>query len=165
MQDKNPLVFRTEEIRAKGGLNASLAPDAAEFSDVFEVPGALKRLELELDFSVGGDSVLLEGKIKADLELPCSRCGEQFTRSYEDSFDEVYPNSLEYIDTREVIRETAGMLAPIKVLCAEGCRGRCPVCGCNRNQKQCGCRPEGTSAFEALKDFKPGGPGGSKRKL
>lgn len=165
MADNNPLVFKYEDIRAGGGLNVKLSLETALFADAFETPGALKKLDLELDFSVGGDSVLLEGKVKAELELPCSRCAEPVTRTFEDAFDEVYPDTVEYIDTREVIRETAGLLAPIKVLCADDCRGRCLVCGCNRNKKQCGCRAEKTGAFDALKDFKPGKPGGKKQKL
>lgn len=162
MQDKDPLIFKYEDIKAKGGLNARVSPDAAAFADAFDRPGSLKKLEVELDFSVGGDSVLLEGKVRAELELECSRCDEPVARSFEDSFDEVYPDSLEYIDTREVIRETAGLLAPIKVLCAEDCKGRCPACGGNRNKKACGCRLEKTSQFEALKDFRPGKPGDKK---
>ncbi|MDD2804385.1 MAG: DUF177 domain-containing protein [Elusimicrobiales bacterium] len=163
MQEKDPFIFKYEDIVAAGGLNANLAPEPALFADAFEKPASLKKLEIELNFSVGGDSVLLEGVVRAGLQLDCSRCGEPVTRTFEDAFDEVYPDTVEYIDTREVIRETAGLLAPIKVLCAEDCKGRCLVCGANRNSKACGCRQEKAGSFEALKDFKPGKPGGKKK--
>ena len=110
--------------------------------------------------------MLLEGKVRGVLELLCSRCAEPLTRVFEDSFDEVYPDTVEYIDTREAVRETAALLAPLKVLCAEDCKGRCLVCGINRNKAACVCRPEHASPFEALKDLKverPGKPG--KKKL
>jgi uncharacterized metal-binding protein YceD (DUF177 family) len=162
MQEKDPFVFIYEDIVAAGGLSATLAPEPALFADAFENPGSLKKLELELVFSVGGDSVLLEGVARATLQLDCARCGEPVLRTFEDSFDEVYPDTVEYIDTREVIRETSALLAPLKVLCAESCKGRCLVCGVNRNTKPCGCRQEKTVSFEALKDFKPGKPGGKK---
>ncbi len=154
MAEKDPLVFKYEDIKEGGGLNLklSLTPDA--YADAFDKPGALKKLDLEMDFSVGGDSILLEGRISAELELDCARCGEPLTRAFSDAFDEVYPDSLEYIDTREVIRESAGLLAPIKVLCAEDCKGRCLVCGANRNVKKCGCTADMTNKFSALKDLK-----------
>jgi uncharacterized protein len=154
MEDNNPLVFKYADIVDSGGHNVKLSLPAADYADAFERPDTLKRVEIELDFSVGGDSVLLEGRASAVLALDCARCGEPVTRSFEDAFDEVYPDSLEYIDTREVIRESAGLLAPIKVLCAEECKGRCLVCGANRNVKQCGCTADMTNQFSGLKDLK-----------
>ncbi len=154
MQQKDPFVFSYAEIKAEGGRRAVISPQPAAFADAFETPDALKKLDVELDFSVGGDSILLEGKVKAELSLQCSRCGDPVTRSFEDSFDEVYPDTVEYIDTREVIRETAALLAPIKVLCAENCKGRCLVCGINRNRQTCSCKPDHASPFEALKGLK-----------
>lgn len=154
MEEKDPFVFSYADIREKGGLNVSLAPAPALFADVFESPETLRKLKVDLDFSVGGDSVLLEGRIKAELELFCARCGDPLARALEDSFDEVYPDSLEYIDTREVIRENVALIAPMKVLCADACKGRCLVCGTNRNRKPCGCRTGKTSPFEGLKDLK-----------
>ncbi len=162
MREQDLLVFKYSEIKEQGGLSVRLTPSPALFSDVFERPGALKKLELDLAFSVGGDSILLEGKVRAELDLECSRCGDSLTRSFEDSFDEVYPDSLEYVDAREVIRETSALLAPIKVLCSESCKGRCPLCGANRNRVSCGCKLDIPGQFAALKGLelkKPEKPG------
>lgn len=164
--ENSQLVFKYADIREEGGRRVELSLPPAAFADAFDSPGALKKLDAVLDFSVGGDSILLEGRVSALLELECSRCGEPVTRVFEDSFDEVYPDSLEYIDAREAVRETAALLAPIKVLCSDDCKGRCLVCGANRNKQACGCKPEKASPFEALKDLKvdrPGKPG--KKKL
>ena len=166
--ENSPLVFKYSDIKEEGGRHAELSLPPAQYADAFDAPAVLKKLDLELDFSVGGDSVLLEGKVTALLELECSRCGEPVARVFADSFDEVYPDSLEYIDAREPVRETAALLAPIKVLCSEACKGRCLVCGGNRNKQACGCRQEKASPFEALRDLKnlkadrPGKPGKKK---
>ena len=152
--EHSQLVFKYSEIKEEGGRHAELSLAASAFADAFDAPDTLKKLDVELDFSVGADSILLEGRVRARLELPCSRCGEPVLRDFEDSFDEVYPDSLEYIDTREAVRETAALLAPIKVLCSESCKGRCLVCGVNRNKQQCSCRAERATPFEALKDLK-----------
>lgn len=163
MEEQSPLVFKYEDVKAAGGLNVALALAPADYADAFEAPAALKKIALVMDLSVGGDSILAEGRLKAELQLDCARCGEPLTRSFEDSFDEVYPDSLEYIDTREVIRETAALLAPMKVLCADDCKGRCLVCGANRNVRPCGCKAESASPFGALRDLKLGKPGKPKK--
>lgn len=154
MQENDPLIFKYEEIEAEGGLNVKMEPALAGYADLFDRPVSLKQLSLELDFSVGVDSILLEGRVSAELEMECSRCVEPLVRAFEDSFDEVYPDTVEYIDTREVIRETVGLLAPIKVLCAENCKGRCLVCGTNRNKQACACKAEKAGTFDALKGLK-----------
>ncbi len=154
MTENSPLVFKYADIKAEGGLNVKLSPSPELYADAFDSRTTLKRIDLELDFSVGGDSILLEGKVSAELQLECSRCADPVTRVFEDSFDEVYPDTVECIDAREVVRETAGLLAPIKVLCSETCKGRCLVCGINRNKQTCSCKTDKTSPFEALKGLR-----------
>jgi uncharacterized metal-binding protein YceD (DUF177 family) len=156
MQENDPLVFEYADIEEKGGLELKLALDPALYADAFDRPDILRKVRAELNFSVGGDSILLEGKVYAEMQLECSRCTDPIARAFEDSFDEVYPDTLEYIDTREVIRETIALLAPIKVLCSETCKGTCLVCGINRNRQTCGCTTGNFSAFNALKGLKLG---------
>ena len=48
---------------------------------------------------------------------------------------------------------------PVKVLCKEDCKGICPVCGANRNEKDCGCDtvvldPRMQQFQDVFKDFK-----------
>ena len=158
MTQNDPLVFKYADIREAGGLNVVLKLPAASYADAFDPPARPRTLSAELNFSVGGDSILLEGKVTAELELECSRCGDPVSRTFADSFDEVYPDSLEYIDTRDIVRETAALLAPMKVLCSENCKGRCLVCGANRNRKVCGCKADRPSPFEKLKGLNLPGP-------
>ena len=154
MTENSPLVFNYADIKAEDGLRVTLTPDPADYADLFDRPGTLKNLTLELEFTVGGNSILLAGSVTGELELECSRCAEPVTRSYTDSFDEDYPDTVEYIDTREVIRETVGLLAPLKVLCSADCKGRCLVCGIDRNKKTCGCSSGNPNAFNVLKKLK-----------
>ena len=39
------------------------------------------------------------------------------------------------------MREQIVLGLPLKPLCREDCRGRCPSCGKNRNTGPCGCPP------------------------
>ncbi|MDD5207792.1 MAG: DUF177 domain-containing protein [Elusimicrobiales bacterium] len=154
MQEKDPLIFNYLDIKEEEGLNLRLEPPVAGYAALFDPPVTLKKVSLELNFTVGLDSIFLEGKASAELEMICARCAEPIVRTFEDSFDEVYPDTVEYIDTREVIRETVGVLAPIKVLCSDSCKGRCLVCGINRNKLVCACRSEKANAFDGLKGLK-----------
>jgi len=154
MQETDPLIFKYLDIVEEGGLRLTLEPAPAGYADLFERPGILKKLSLELNFHVGVDSIVLEGRASAELALECSRCTDPVTLSLADTFDEVYPDTVEYIDTREVIRETIGLLAPMKVLCSDSCKGRCLVCGINRNRQTCSCKAEKASPLEGLKGLK-----------
>ncbi|RJQ46404.1 MAG: DUF177 domain-containing protein [Gaiellales bacterium] len=48
----------------------------------------------------------------------------------------------------------AGMLPP-KILCFEGCKGLCDLCGANLNEAQCGCERPSDSRWDKLKEWKP----------
>jgi uncharacterized protein len=41
-----------------------------------------------------------------------------------------------------MIREQLHLVIPMKRLCRDDCRGLCPRCGTNRNEKTCGCSLE-----------------------
>jgi len=54
----------------------------------------------------------------------------------------------------------------MKVLCSDECKGRCLVCGINRNRQTCDCNTGRTTAFDVLRSLKiddQGKPG--KKKL
>ncbi|MFA6435160.1 MAG: DUF177 domain-containing protein [Elusimicrobiales bacterium] len=162
MEKDYGLVFNAAAIREKGGLAVKRALDAGLFAAVLDAPACVKKASMELVFSVGDGSLLLEGLVKADLDLQCARCGELFTAPFSETFDEVYEDSVESIDVCGPLTESVAVMTPLKPLCAADCKGLCQVCGGNRNHKICACVPEcgpgsGTggkeSPFRALKDL------------
>lgn len=153
MQENDPLVFKSSEILEKGALKLELTPSTAFFADVFDSPGMLASLSVELSFSVVEGGILLEGRVGAELNLECARCSAPVTRVFSDSFDELYPDTVECIDARGPVRETAGTLAPLKVVCSEGCKGRCPMCGADLNKQACSCVAENNMPFKALNEL------------
>jgi len=52
----------------------------------------------------------------------------------------------ETVDLEALVREQIILLAPLKPLCSEGCRGLCPTCGVNLNQETCSCKVENASS-------------------
>lgn len=103
----------------------------------------------------------LVGHVKTTLELPCSRCLEPFTLPVDQTFDlryqphaqntgegerEIEEDDLttafyenDEIDLGQLMREQFYLALPMKPLCAEDCKGLCPVCGKNLNREMCDC--------------------------
>jgi DUF177 domain-containing protein len=46
------------------------------------------------------------------------------------------------IDLTELILETVILDYPRYLKCSEDCKGLCPLCGCNLNEKSCNCRQQ-----------------------
>ena len=43
------------------------------------------------------------------------------------------------VNLSDIVREQVLLAVPMKVICQPDCRGLCPVCGANRNVRQCDC--------------------------
>jgi len=169
-QKEDGLVFDAARIREKGGLKVSRALPTDVFAGLLKVPDEVSGASVDLAFSVGGESLLLEGTVKAALRLECARCGAPFTADFSETFDEVYEDTVESVDVRGPLRESVALMPPLKPLCAEDCRGLCRVCGGNLDLKACGCAESGPAQeekrnagrFEALKGFSALPPGEKK---
>jgi len=131
---------------------------------------------LEFDIHKDKDKFRLEGTVRTELELQCSRCLEPFRMPVDAQFDLRYlPASAmstdvetpiededletsyyrdDQIDLNEMLREQFYLALPMKPLCADGCRGLCSQCGANLNLTTCGCETGRTDPrLAALKDL------------
>ena len=134
----------------------------------FDPPGDDYRVaspvELSMDVEkVGGDVFRAVGRVKARLELNCSRCLEPLQVPVDAAFDLQYVPQMENagegereigeedlatayyrdgtLDVGDLLREQFELALPMKPLCSEACRGLCPQCGANLNRAECGCAP------------------------
>lgn len=106
-----------------------------------------------------------EAQVSYTLSMPCDRCCEETTRTYERVFrhrlvrelageedgDEVPADEDGCLDPEELIREDVSLDLPAKFLCREDCKGLCPRCGKNLNLGPCGCGREIDPRLEALR--------------
>lgn len=92
------------------------------------------------------DSYLLQGKLKGEIVLQCSRCLENFDYKINLKIDKEIlkkdVNDPERIDISDIFIENILLNIPIKVICKENCQGLCPVCGKNLNKGSCDCKIE-----------------------
>jgi len=102
--------------------------------------------------------VLVRGRVRAAVPLICSRClipfeadagvpvEEEFslTPVGADEGGELSPEDFaswvgpgHEVDLTEVVRQSLQMSVPMAPLHADDCRGLCPVCGTNWNERRC----------------------------
>jgi uncharacterized protein len=128
--------------------------------------------------TLGGDAFGVTGRVRARLEVVCSRCLEPFEVPVDAEFDlryvsqsantgeaeqEIGDDDLAtafyregMLDLVELMREQFVLALPMKPLCAEDCRGLCAECGTNLNKGQCGCTPRWEDPrLAALKSLLP----------
>jgi uncharacterized protein len=109
--------------------------------------------------------LLVQGRFGAQIELECARCLTAFWRRIDWGLTELFAFNRSgvsdsglllpedaHIDLGPLLREYALLEVPISPLHAVDCRGLCPVCGQDRNVRDCGHQPpEPESPFSALK--------------
>jgi uncharacterized protein len=120
-------------------------------------------VELAFDIHKDKDKFRLVGRVRAELELTCSRCVEPYRFPVDAEFDqrylpasdasttadtEVEQDDLEtsyyendQIDLSELMREQFYLALPMKPLCRDDCKGLCSQCGTNLNTGTCDCAP------------------------
>jgi DUF177 domain-containing protein len=129
-------------------------------------------LEAKLDKIERRVRVAVHGR--AELTVPCGRClvpadeyvdeprGEkdQITGPVAGSFDpgqaeeDVYKGKV--IDLDPIVREQLLLAVPTYPVCKDDCKGLCPVCGANLNDRECGCdRHVPDPRWAGLKNVKP----------
>jgi uncharacterized protein len=122
------------------------------------------RLSCRLE-RVDGESVHVRGELQAALDLECNRCLATYALPVHQDLDLFYlPHRPEAegeeeedevelgdhdlvvayhdgtrLDLGEMVREQIFLSVPMKRLCRQDCKGRCPSCGADLNTKPCGC--------------------------
>jgi uncharacterized protein len=102
--------------------------------------------------SLDGGSLAATGSVRAEWVGECRRClGEargQVTVEVRELFErgsdgeETYPVQGDQIDVEPLVRDAVLLDLPLAPLCREACAGLCPVCGANKNDLDCGHRPD-----------------------
>lgn len=162
------MLLDLSRLRGGGGrIDRQDPPDA--FDSTAEDFRVVTPVVFGADVQKDREKVRLVGRLTAELELPCSRCLEQFRVSVDTPIDLLFlpasgetsaenvddddrqlsqddANASFYedetIDLAQVMREQFYLALPMKPLCREDCQGLCPVCGINRNTATCSCQAE-----------------------
>ena len=135
----------------------------------------IKNLKLKLNVQNSDDEYFCQGRLEATVQLECARCVKTFEKQLVTDVDFIvspegrnrakeeniiddedylyYDNDL-CADLWEILRQALILAVSMKPLCEENCRGFCPVCGGNRNKKQCNCRNDNSrNQFAELRNL------------
>ena len=138
---------------------------------------------VELNLNRIGGMIEVKGRVATKVESSCGRCLNSFSIDLDESFvltftnepftihdegadDEegleltaeelgLIPFAGESIDLTAAIGEQLFLALPLRPLCSAECRGLCPYCGIDLNEKKCECTPpDFNNKFSALKNVK-----------
>ena len=114
-----------------------------EFVDLKYASG----LHLQGEVLKGQETLHFWGSLSAQIEHLCARCLEAVVRPMDLPFDLYYEiQGKESIDTTDDLREVLVLDHPIHFYCRPDCKGLCPQCGVNLNEKTCRCDLSGESS-------------------
>lgn len=101
------------------------------------------------------------------LNATCANCLKSIEKEFSLPFNHVIVRELNDTENDELIYAeddtivldelvTSDVLLniPFKILCKDDCKGLCPICGADKNENPCDCKPKsGNSHFSALKEL------------
>jgi uncharacterized protein len=159
MHEKNlPALMRIQLASLSDGSHAyhfDAVPADLGLPEQFRAP-----ITVEVALEKSGNQIALRTTVRGAGRFVCDRCLGEFPRDLAASYHMVYvrdpaeaerfdpaevqvlPPAMTVIDLAEDVRQTILLSVPLKLLCAEECRGLCPSCGTNRNTGSCECREE-----------------------
>jgi len=118
---------------------------------------SIDKTMLGLDIQKSDEEYYCQGQLEAEVSLECARCLEPIKQKLTnetdfivspfnqdgnmtaDDEDRVYYDSELRADLWEIVRQTVILAVSMKPLCRDDCRGLCPQCGTNLNEKKCRC--------------------------
>ena len=150
--------------RPSGTFSHTYQDDELEFND--ERVRLLEPPEVSREITRKGNQIILNGRLTARAQVDCDRCLKSIELPLRTEFNLQYVTAGDYatthaaeleetdlalsvfdgetIDVDEIVREQVLLAVPTRSLCREDCKGFCPVCGADRNLKECGCQTEDT---------------------
>ena len=118
--------------------------------------------------SAGASRFYFSGVIEGSVATICRRCltavtapvNEEvhllFARAGDEEIDDpdvyVIGDRTRELDLRPSVREQWLLAVPAFVLCQEDCKGLCPHCGADLNQRACDCEPASDDRWDALRN-------------
>lgn len=141
--------------------------------DSHETGGGIVLIDFLGDIHIEGEiqnnhgMLTVTADITGQLDAKCYRCLKSVVRPFlinmEEEFERAnssesldrYKYSGYVLDISQAIIDSIYLNIPQRILCDSGCRGLCPNCGCDLNEKECKCTKESgkDTSFSALSDL------------
>lgn len=178
----NPVIVALDERLANPGdtlpLVGHLSEDSYSLGEHdFTLPNGI---DYDVSLTNAGEGILVTGVVRTHVEGVCDRClepaefdvasevdeyflfeepAEEVSEDDDDALDYFVVNPDNTIDLSDALMSAIIMETPFVVLCDPDCKGLCPVCGENLNERDCGHAQEAerervaSSPFAVLADL------------
>ena len=103
-----------------------------------EAGKALLKADLQLVLQAACDRCLTEVSVPLTLHAERVVYSPETVEKAEEADDQIFVDEYE-LDVEALAHDMIIGNWPAKILCREDCQGICPVCGQNRNLRDCGC--------------------------
>lgn len=126
---------------------------------------SLYKVLIKFDVTFDNPNVIVGGVISCFIRGNCDRCLKSLDTRIELPFNQifykdeavdedqyVYTSSL--LDVTQAVTDEVVLSLPMSLLCKEDCKGLCPKCGCDLNERQCDCDTARDNPFSILKNLK-----------
>ena len=153
------LVNLSDVLTSEGKtISEEIAVDMTAFSNGTDTYQIKEKPPVAFTFTnIGEGKARVEGSGRFVFAAMCDRCLTDVDVPMELSFDRVVfsPEKLAededaeaddqtfmdgyQLDTEAFVHDEIIVNWPVKILCKDDCRGVCPVCGQNLNERECGC--------------------------
>jgi uncharacterized protein len=105
--------------------------DDCSYAEPVHLSGSARRMK---------DSLFVNGKLTSTCTITCSFCLARSPNKVSESFDFIYDiKDKREVDITDDVREIFILKHPYQYRCKEDCKGLCPRCGTNLNEKTCRC--------------------------
>jgi len=154
----------------------SIYADSCELARLDDLVVQVRAAHADLDIQKAADEYYCQGQVAARVVVECARCLGKFETELAGEVDFVVCSQQEATRHREVdeedyvcfegndlrvdivvpVRQALVLSMPMKPLCSEDCRGLCPKCGANLNERTCDCKNETPDPrWDGLKNLFP----------
>jgi len=179
IEDIGDLMGQVKKVNDEVKIRISgLSNGLHEYNFIHESPAIgldgnfLKQVEIDARIDKTANQIYLKTNIKTSGLFQCDRCLDEFEQPISASYQIFYlyndvesekasPDELQiispdtvYLNLTEDIRQTVLLSVPLKLLCAEDCKGLCRMCGTNWNHRSCECHEDvDDPRWQGLKDL------------
>lgn len=146
------MVIDVRKLKFSGKTETDFQFDYLPNIDLLTLPGARFDGAVRVTgvLELHGNDAYVDGTIACTIVGECARClretrvdiKEEFSVVYatelQDEDDYLYKNGL--VDLKLAIDDLIIITLPTVIYCREDCKGLCPICGQNLNDKSCNCK-------------------------
>lgn len=131
-------VFEPDEVEFQGNIYKVI--DKEEFDLTLK---GLDKYTVEVTANFDIKVVLLCGRCLKELptifSIDINEVIDTEEKETEDLLEDVFYVENGVLDVDALILDELIPMLPIQTLCNEECKGLCKICGCNLNERECGC--------------------------